>query len=187
MRERSVPAHSLHRPPRRPPRIAWGPRFTAPALAAALPCGRSRRSSRRRGGERREESCDNATVTERNGGGRRADLRVQVRKVRGVREGAADHRPGTEKMPALRRKGAAGGGGGGGAHTGREQLGLQEVLLGRQPEEDHGPDDEADGGRSGRRHRPRLEGTDPLTGVTPSCPLPPGTPDRMPQTPGRPP
>src|SRR3989337_3977953 len=90
------------------------------------------------------ESCDNAPVTERNGGGRRADLRVQVRKVRGVREGAADHRPGTEKMPALRREGAAAGRRRRRVHTERNQLGLQDVLLGGQPEEDTGTDDAAD-------------------------------------------
>src|SRR3989304_813882 len=36
MRERSVPAHSLHRPPRRPPRIAAGPRLPATSGCAPL-------------------------------------------------------------------------------------------------------------------------------------------------------
>src|SRR3990172_9881623 len=37
MRARSVPAHSLHRPPRRPPRIAAGPRLPATSGCAPLP------------------------------------------------------------------------------------------------------------------------------------------------------
>src|SRR4030067_1016669 len=36
MRERSVPAHSLHRPPRRPPRIAAGPQARIAIAAKPL-------------------------------------------------------------------------------------------------------------------------------------------------------
>ena len=77
---------SLHRPPRRPPRIAWGPRLPAPALAAAPPCGRSRRSSRRRGCER--------SFSGRKGERRRAGAsHVERRSEDPLQGSGAGHRP----------------------------------------------------------------------------------------------
>src|SRR4030067_186584 len=49
MRERSAPAHSLHRPPRRPPRIAAGPRLPATSGCAPLRGRHIPASSPRRG------------------------------------------------------------------------------------------------------------------------------------------